>query len=363
MYIVIFCSLIAILFTYLESIGKMRNGMLWGFMMLAFLAVIHYDYGNDYLSYYQTFQEVTRFPFDIRAIMDGIYYREPGWTLLCFLFKHLGGFFVMVAVLNIFQNIVFYRFIRDNLQIEWRTMAVFIYVCSTNLYLMNFSMMRQGFAAAVFLALWPLIKQKKYIPVVVITMYLLSYIHSSAQFLIPVAFWGFIPFKKGKLIAVFFSLLFVVIWFGSNIIEDTLNRMLEFEAFEEYIEKYGDETNTNTKGIGFILQTIPFFVALYHFLKNEDIKEKNAICALGICGVLLKPFTSVIPLLGRFFVYFSVYSIVALPLCYKSIENKPIRIGLVALFVLILFYDYIIFFSNPIWIDKFTEFHTIFEAI
>lgn len=363
MYIVIFCSLLAILFTYLESVGKMKNGMRWGFILITLLAVIHYDYGNDYMSYYQTYREVTSLPFNLKVIMEGYYYREPGWTLLCFLFKYLGGFFAMVAVLNIVQNIIFYRFIRDNLQIEWRAMAVFIYVCSTNLYLMNFSMMRQGFAAAVFLALWPLIKQRKFIPVVVI-MYIMSFIHSSAQFLIPIAFWGYIPFKNGKLTAFIYSALFVLIWFGSSFIDETLKNLMAIDAFEGFMETYGDETNTNTRGLGFILKTMPFFVALYYFLRNEvEEGNNNSICALGMGGLLLKPFASAIPLLGRFFVYFSVYSIVALPLCYKSIENKTLRIGLIGLFSLIVFYDYITFFSNPIWVDKFTEFHTIFEAI
>ena len=47
MYIVIICSLIALLLTYLESTNQVKGGMKWGLVMVTILGMIHYDYGND----------------------------------------------------------------------------------------------------------------------------------------------------------------------------------------------------------------------------------------------------------------------------------------------------------------------------
>ena len=80
--------------------------MKYGFMLVTFIAMIHYNYGNDYESYYSAYNQVVSTPFNISAIMQGEVYREPGWALLCYLFEYLGGFFGMVAILNVIQNII-----------------------------------------------------------------------------------------------------------------------------------------------------------------------------------------------------------------------------------------------------------------
>lgn len=154
MYIVLFCSLVALLFTHLETKGKMKGGMKLGFILITLLGVIHYDYGNDYMPYYELSNQVTKYSFNLKAILAKEYYRDPGWVILCFLFKPIGGFFMMVAVLNVIQNCIVYRFIRRNVEKKWWVMALFVYLFVTGYYLMAFSMMRQMFVVIMFLGMW-----------------------------------------------------------------------------------------------------------------------------------------------------------------------------------------------------------------
>lgn len=65
--------------------------MKWGFILITILGAIHYDYGSDYMSYYNTYREIVNLPFDLKAIMAGDYYRDTGWALLAFFFKPFGG--------------------------------------------------------------------------------------------------------------------------------------------------------------------------------------------------------------------------------------------------------------------------------
>jgi hypothetical protein len=53
MYVLLFFSLFTILLTHLESKGQLKNGMAIGFVIMTILAVIRYDYGNDYMNYYR----------------------------------------------------------------------------------------------------------------------------------------------------------------------------------------------------------------------------------------------------------------------------------------------------------------------
>lgn len=112
------------------------------------------------MSYYDIYKHVTAYQFDLSGIAAGDYFIEPGWVLLCWLFKHIGGFFKMVAVLNLIQNMLVYRTIKNYVEKKWWPLTVFIYLFSTSFYLLNFSMMRQGFVVCVFLGLWQLIKEK-----------------------------------------------------------------------------------------------------------------------------------------------------------------------------------------------------------
>lgn len=102
------------------------------------------------MSYYEIYKHVTAYRFDLSGILAGDYFIDPGWVLLCWLFKHIGGFFMMVAVLNLNPE---YAGVSNHNELCGKEVVaiVCIYLFSTSFYLLNFSMMRQGFVVCVFL--------------------------------------------------------------------------------------------------------------------------------------------------------------------------------------------------------------------
>lgn len=365
MYLVIFCSLIAFFLTYSESQGKLRNGMKWGFAIVTILGMIHYNYGNDYMSYLDLYKQVTLYNFDLKGILNGDYYREPGWVLLCWLFKPIGGFFMMVAILNLIQNIIIYNFIKSYVLKSWWPIAIFIYLFSTSLYLMSFSMMRQEFALIVFLGMWRLIEKRKFL-IPLIIFWLLSFIHSSAIVLLPFSFWGFIPIKNGKFISAVYAITLLIIWTSQNILNDIFSYALTLdERFSEYTDTYETSKIGLNIGIGFMINMIPFILSLLLlFNKNNEYSDsQKLLVALSAITYIITPFGQIIPTVGRLGMYFSVYKIGAIPLIYSNIKHPPIKYLLLGLCLFMIFYDYLIFFSNPTWVDHFTEFHTIFSQI
>ena len=80
MYIVVFVTLIAILLTNLETRGQIKNGMLYGFVLVTLLGCIHYNYGNDYKGYLRWYDEITRIPLHWEYLFNNQY--EFAWQVL-----------------------------------------------------------------------------------------------------------------------------------------------------------------------------------------------------------------------------------------------------------------------------------------
>lgn len=365
MYVVVYFSIIALLLTYLESKGRLKGGMKWGFILVTFLGAIHYDYGNDYMAYYELTNQVTKYSFDLEKILSGDYYRDPGWIILCFLFKPLGGFFVMVAVLNIIQNGIVYKFIKNNVALKWWPFAIFIYLYVTSFYLMSFSMMRQMFVMIIFLGTWKYIIQRKWL-IPLIVLYLCTSIHASAIVLLPFVFWGFVPMNNAKYIGIGYAALFVILW----LFQDMLNNLFQFamtfdDALSVYVDRYENDNIGLKLGLGFIINMIPFVLSIMFLLsKKENCSyQTKSLVALGAISFLITPFGQIIRLVSRLGSYFGIFSLVSLPLIYGNVKNKIVRLGLLAIYIFITLFDYYLFFTDSVFSEKYSTFHTIFSQI
>lgn len=364
MFVVTTAILVALFLAYLEREGKMKHGLEWGLALVTLLGCIHYDFGSDYMEYYNNYKNVEMFDFNIRSILDGELHRDPGWTFIEYAFKHIGGFFMMVAVLNLIQNFFVYRFIKTEVDKEWQLLALFIFLCTTSLYMYEFTMMRQSFVVFVFLGLWPLIKEKKWYYAAIV-LFLCSFVHASAKFLIPFAFWGFFPVQKSKVASYAYLVVFIALWFSANTLNNILLATMDFAEVQMYFERYGGVGNYSLSiGLGFVLKMIPLIVSFYAMFVGRNLEStKKILLYIGTVSFMVTPFTTYLPLLGRFGIYFDVFTIGALPIAFKAIENLSVRKILLSMYILITFYDYIIFYSNDIWKESFMEYHTIFSQI
>lgn len=366
MIVVVSISVIALFLAILESQKRLKYGLKYGFMLITFLGCIHYDYGNDYMSYYDIYRDVVSQKFTLDNIKDGFSFRDPGWGLMCWLFKPFGGFFTLVAVLNIIQNVIIYKTIKREVKPTWRPFSFFIYLFNCNLYLISFTTMRQMFVAVTFFGLWYFIKQRKWVfPLIILII--CSFIHSSAIILIPFSFWGYIPMRNGQIIGLIYLATIVILWIG----KDILNLIFMFtaennEKLSQYAQTYGDVSNQGLKiGLGFVINLIPMILSIYYLLNQRKTitQENRRLVALATVSSVIEPFTSIILLITRLTQYFTIYTILSYPLIYDNIKNIKIRIILMGFLIFITSYSYIYFFHNETWAEHFAEFKTIFPHI
>ena len=364
MLIIVTISILAFLLTFFESKGTLKGGMKWGFILVTILGALHYNYGNDYPAYQTIYKTIENQPFNWGDILSGYTYKEPGWALLCYLFKPFGGFFTMVAVLNIFQNYAIYKIIKSYVQKEWWPLAVAIYLFNTSFYLLSFSMMRQELVMCIFFAIWPLIEQKKAIKAALILIFC-SLIHTSSMILIPFAFIGYLPARNGKFLALTFIAVFILVWIGKGLAGSILNSILAYESFSEYGYNYFENGNKVTFGLGYMLSLIPFILSIVYFWKTPDrISASNRrLVIISIFSFIITPFAQFAALITRVAMYFNIYSIVAYPLIYSNLRNKAVRQIMLLLYLYFMVYSYFQFFQSDVYHEYYTTYRTIIPEI
>lgn len=363
MIVMILMSIVCLVLVYYASKDYLPYGLEWCFFITFFFAAIHYNFGNDYQSYLSIFEEINNREFDWYYITRKKYFSDIGWAVICFLFKPL-GFFPLVAVIAFVENLVYYLFIKKFVPKEWWLLAVFIYLFSDNLYILNMSILRQGLAASFFVIVFYCIKKFNVVSVLlgVVIIFFASTIHGTAIILYPCLAFVFLKKEWAPFLTIPLVVLLVILF----VIPDQVNSfLLSIENLEEIGEykKYYERGEARSISLGVIWRLIPFFVASYYCFFTKNISENDLkIVLLSMLGFVLIPFSLAIPMIGRLCYFFAPFMVASIPITYKTL---PPRIMYVCLFleVAYLIYGYWSFFHGVTWMESYYHFHSIFEVI
>lgn len=355
-------SLLALLITYKGSKNEIPWGLEIAFGLITFIAAIHYNYGNDYAEYEFFFEKNALKDFSWNALWNGTYHKEWGWALLNFIFAPL-GFPVLIASLSIVQNYAYYNVIKKYVKQEWWTFAVFLYLFQANLYVLNMSMRRQGFAASLIVLILPwLLSNNAYLLLLSsLILWFATKIHSSALFVVPFLFLLFVPLKYLKWWGVFSIIAYLYMFFNSTVLIYIVELFLSSENFAGYINTYGIR-NSSSYGIGYVLLTIPFILSAIYLLYEQKECMSKRIVALCMAGSMLSPFGLMNPMINRIMMYFLPFSIISYPFVYEMFYGIK-RYFLLSLIILVICFGYYSFFFDRVWIEHFLQFHSIFEVI
>lgn len=358
--IIIFSSLFAWFFTILDSKKILKGGMALGFIIITIVSMIRYDYGNDYMGYYDDFNDACKYEIEDIIIFNE-YIEDSGWSILCNLFEPW-GFFVFIACLSCVSNFIYYKFIKENVDRRDYWIAVFIYLFTFDLFVLQLSMIRQGFVIALFVLSYHYLNKRKILLPIIITLISISF-HKTALILLPFLFFSRYPFKRiGKTTSVAIVGIFVLSILSSSLINDFLGSLLVLDAFSIYDSKYALEEG-NKIGIRMLFEFIPFFVATYYLGSNKTINGPRYLVFLSTISALIYPFTTIIHLISRLGFYFSIFSMATIPITYRGFNNSLVRYLLLLIYFIITIYVYIDRFTNSVYTDSFKEFKTIFSVL
>lgn len=151
------------------------------FLILTAMLCLRFGQGQDYFNYSQIFFALPANP--LEAIRNQNIHSEPGWKVLCCLFKLAGlRFPALIFAVSAYMMAMFWRFLR--LYGGERKMLALV-LCYHTMYLTYFmSVLRQGIIIATLLGLLiPWLMKGKYIRYCIV-VFLISTIHTVALLLL-----------------------------------------------------------------------------------------------------------------------------------------------------------------------------------
>ena len=354
----IIVSILSVCLAYLGSKDKFKYGLELAFIMLFAFSGFRFNYGNDYLNYYQLYNVITDTSFSLQGIISKDIYEEMGWALLNYACVPI-TFFGLIIVVSLLTVSGVYYFVKNNVPKEWWTFAVLVYVFNFSFYALSLSMMRQSLAMSIFLVALHFMMRDKKLPSIAIT-YLASTFHTSALLLIPFMLIQYMHIKNTKKIVVLFTAIFFFFLVSSSLVESVFGYMLQTDDFEVYNSE-GNMDGSSSIGIGAILLFIvPFVFFSLSLSYNYTPAEKN-ILILAMVTTVLIPLSLTAALFMRVTYYFNIIYLLAIPLAARSPINRSKLTLYLTLYFIGMFYTYYMTLNGATYQKAFSEYNTIFE--
>lgn len=276
--------------------------------------------------------------------------RDSGFRLLSILFKSFisqdyhAWLFVIALITGICIMIPLYKY-SCNFGI-----SSFLFVASCQFTWM-LNGIRQFLVASIMFACTHFILEKKTIPYIV-TVLLLSTIHTSLLIMIPIYFIvGDEPWQKKNIV---FMIVIILAMIFADRFTKILTEVVEDTNYSTSVNEFKD-TDDGTNSIRILVEAVPTIIA---FIYRKKIEEKaTPIINLSINMSMIATGLYIISkiarsgiLLGRLPIYFSLYNLILLPWLIKNIfkknEKRLIYYTMITCYVLFFYFQMVIIWGS-----------------
>lgn len=358
MIVTISVCLLAVVFLFLFQ--NKEKGLKLAFILLGVFVGIRYDFGSDYPAYLNGFEYLK---LGYNDYINSFQKNEWLWIFINYVCRPI-GFFGLNIVLTIFETYVLYRFVKKYVPKKWYFFAVFLYAFSFEFFLIGtLSMMRQWLAMCFFiLASESIIKRMPFTYLLLVAAAVL--VHQSAIILTPFYLITYLKSVKITPNKLFLGILLIVLWWflAPSFV---LGRLTSFfggsSDFELMRRSLKSQASVVALGMG-IIGKILMVVICFSQIKYYDERLRILILLYSV-SLLFIPLMGLSSLAGRITMYFSIFSLVVIPIVASRLKKKNqflLMILLIIAFVVNV-YDYMTAFSrDEIW--NIANYHTIFST-
>jgi hypothetical protein len=346
-------SIFVVFFSFLARF-KEHKGFFFTTLVLLFLfQSLRYDYGNDYKSYFEMFEQIQ----NNEGTEDRI---ETGWIFINKIFSPF-NFFVLICFVALFSTFVYYKFISVFLSRGYYVLAIFIYYFDANLFLLQLSAIRQSISIDFFLLALVFYAQQKY-SYTLLLLLLGVLFHTTALVLIGVVIMFHFyqrtlsnPKKIGILIAFILS-FFLAEYFKGFI------TLVNFYLLNNAYYEYTVVEDVKQTGIFNIVYYIFIMAFLLKYSNIEDNKYR-VLFYLMIFGMFFIPIAQSLPLISRVSYYFLPISIVLFPLIIKNISNCIVKTAFIVINIAVISVRLYTFFYSETYGEHYRVYKTIFDFV
>lgn len=342
----------SVLFAFLEDRLILKNGLKVSVLIIFVFLSLRYDFGNDYMHYFEKFKYLKKYDTTDDFYFKGI---EYGWYYLNLIFLPF-GFFTMIAVISAFLCVVLYAFVKKYVPKKYYWAAIFVFLFQPYNLLVLISALRQSITVGLFLYSINYIEKRnlfKYF----LTISLASLFHTSAVFLFPIYFLSNSDKKIDFFKLLLYGVIFVVPFMYLNTFFTQFEMLISLYFSDYMTYTYDSEIKTNF-GAGFFLNISIYLIVLY-LARFEKETRYNKLYVLTLISIILIPVSVIIPILGRLNFYLSPVMMCVFPLTISKIKPHIARFLFIATYLAFTIYQFVSFFLSDVWSDHFFEYKTI----
>ena len=353
MIVTLLVGIISVFFAYLARYNTTRWGMKVSFVLIFLFLALRYNFGNDYKFYLSFFNKINQY--EQHNYFHSSEQIEIGWVLINRLFQPF-GFFIMTAILALFNSVVYYRFINKYVQVNYQWFAVFLYAFSTGFMLIHSSAMRQSVAIGLFVFSMEYLFKKDIIRYF-LCIGLASLFHGSAIVLLSVFLLALFNWRINRITG--FILILVVL--SLFLLKESLAPYLD-QFISIYFSKYRKYEGTSAfgSGIGFMFSFVLFLLMLFYDKYQE--RETALVFKLAILSFIFIPLGFYVHMITRVGMYFAPATIIVYPVILADIKKPVYKTIFLFLILSFTLYTFFKFFNSEPWSDLFGTYHTIFSA-
>ena len=331
---------------------KKEIGLKISITVLFIFLALRYNFGNDYMAYYMSFNDMT---FEDRANTDV----EIGYNLLCCAFRPL-GFFTMIFCWSIFYCFSLYYAIRRYVEPQYYWLVMLCLISNADLVFFGASAVRQTLAFSCILIAIPFLEKKNWLLYCVLVL-LASTFHQSSivfLFLYPLMYLDL----QNKKFILFFGLVAIGLMTVFKGQFESVIQVITMSNFEKYAERYGDSEATLGGGIAGTVVRVVFMLLFLWCMRKEEDKIKSIFYILSVLCIVIFTFRNQV-MLQRYTMYFGYMMSFAFAYVLKYVKGQKNSLMYFAVLFLTLFWNINMAFSFALQSKSLFEYHTIFEVL
>ena len=323
-----------------------RWNLFWTFLPLFIFGAIRVDFGNDYIAYKATFEEIKAME---NLIIDKDMHEEVGYQLLNFILPSYRSILVLTSLL---MCLSYGMFIYHNVphKYVWLFLILLCLNPEKNVY-GTLVGIRNGIVVSGILLSTVMIQKRKIIPFVAISLLMMS-IHTSAILFLPIAYTcGINREFTRKEMFVWIGGIVVCLLFGMSSLVNMIMPFItdNFERYEVYLQ-------SEMQSGGLIVVTNLFFVAIFiAFIMRSSrilLPEQRTIMRIGML-FLCCTFFGISSL--RTSNYYNLFFLASLVIMIsKEYFNKLVVFALIIFAILVSCYSTFFVWMGSQWWDHST---------
>lgn len=276
------------------------------------VSTLRYSIGYDYFSYESIFKTISKMNFsEINTLYKDTFI---GYAYINKIVELLNGnYIILLLVCNTFMTITVIWFIYNYSCMPW--ISIFLYI-TFQFFAHSMNIFRQSIAVSIFLLSYPFIRDRKFIPYLILIL-ILSSIHISGLILILLYFIINMNTSLKSMLIIIIPALIVYI-FDEQLLTVLINYIHPSFA------RYKDSFYWRGNGISYIILPTFYFICTIIF-KNKLIaknKKNEILINTSLYNFIIYFFITKHFILERFSIYVFIFSIILIPEILSTLKTK-----------------------------------------